>query len=175
MLTIVIPPGGRYSIPVNRDGVALHSHFNRDAITCVVISSGRELRTTEQILSDRLAGVGYVLNVFQKKSKSGIKTPKAEIALVKARLKRAEEHHPEWLKEQRGSGGLGCIKSWLKKSGANGQRQHLCGPRAVESGGTFRKSGSRVAHRRGDAPAAPYSSRDGRTVGHRLAKGIAAA
>jgi phage-related protein len=47
----------------------------------------------------RLAGVVYVLNVFQKKSKSGIKTPKAEIDLVKARLRRAEEHHAEWLKE----------------------------------------------------------------------------
>jgi phage-related protein len=33
----------------------------------------------------------YVLHVFQKKSKRGIETPKAEIEIVKARLKRAKE------------------------------------------------------------------------------------
>jgi phage-related protein len=33
----------------------------------------------------------YVLHVFQKKSKSGIKTPKQEIELIKSRLKQAEE------------------------------------------------------------------------------------
>jgi len=49
----------------------------------------------------------YVLHVFQKRSKHGIKTPKAEIDLVKARLKRAEEQHAEWLKEQKGSSGHG--------------------------------------------------------------------
>jgi len=55
----------------------------------------------------RLAGRVYVLHAFQKKSKSGIKTPKAEIGLVKARLKRAEEYHAEWLKEQQGRVGHG--------------------------------------------------------------------
>ena len=34
----------------------------------------------------------YVLHAFQKKSKSGIATPKAEIDLVKQRLKRAIEY-----------------------------------------------------------------------------------
>jgi phage-related protein len=57
--------------------------------------------TYRAVYTVRLAGVAYVLNVFQKKSKSGIRTPKAEIDLVKARLKRAEEHHAEWLKEQK--------------------------------------------------------------------------
>jgi len=55
----------------------------------------------------RLAGRVYVLHVFQKKSKSGVETPKAVIDLAKARLKRAEEQHAEWLKEQKGSGGHG--------------------------------------------------------------------
>src|SRR5579864_8732503 len=32
----------------------------------------------------------YVLHVFQKKSKSGVKTPKHEIELIEARLKRAK-------------------------------------------------------------------------------------
>jgi phage-related protein len=55
----------------------------------------------------RLAGRVYVLHVFQKKAKSGVKTPKAEIELVKARLKRAEEYHAEWLKAQKGRGEIG--------------------------------------------------------------------
>ena len=33
----------------------------------------------------------YVLHAFQKKSKSGIKTPREDVALIKARLKRAKE------------------------------------------------------------------------------------
>jgi len=33
----------------------------------------------------------YVLHVFQKKSKQGIKTPKKEIDLIKERLKQAKE------------------------------------------------------------------------------------
>jgi phage-related protein len=33
----------------------------------------------------------YVLHAFQKKSKRGIETPKAEMEIVKARLKRAKE------------------------------------------------------------------------------------
>lgn len=33
----------------------------------------------------------WVIHAFQKKSKTGIKTPKAEIDLAKARLKRLKE------------------------------------------------------------------------------------
>jgi phage-related protein len=43
----------------------------------------------------------YVLHAFQKKSKRGIATPKAEIELIRRRLKRAEEVHAEWLARQR--------------------------------------------------------------------------
>lgn len=38
----------------------------------------------------------YVLHAFQKKSKSGIETPKQDTDLVKARLKAAEEEHEKW-------------------------------------------------------------------------------
>jgi phage-related protein len=48
----------------------------------------------------RLASGIYVLHVFQKKSKTGIQTPKSEIDLIKARLKRAEEEHAGWLERQ---------------------------------------------------------------------------
>jgi len=61
--------------------------------------------TFRAVYTVRLAGRVYVLHAFQKKSKSGIKTSKAEIDLLKARLKRAEEEHAEWLKEQKGKGG----------------------------------------------------------------------
>ena len=40
----------------------------------------------------------YVLHAFQKKSKSGIATPKHEIELVKARLKDAEAWHHQLIK-----------------------------------------------------------------------------
>ena len=43
----------------------------------------------------------YVLHTFQKKSKTGIKTPKAGIAIFRSRPKRAEEEHARWLKAQK--------------------------------------------------------------------------
>jgi phage-related protein len=46
----------------------------------------------------------YVLHAFQKKSKKGIKTPKAEIELIKSRLKRAAEEHVVWMEQQEGIG-----------------------------------------------------------------------
>ncbi len=39
----------------------------------------------------RLAGVVYVLHAFQKKSKTGRETPKAEIDLTDRRLREAEQ------------------------------------------------------------------------------------
>jgi phage-related protein len=59
--------------------------------------------TYRAIYTVRFAGRVYVLHVFQKKSKTGIKTPKAEINLIQSRLKRAEEEHKTWLERQRGT------------------------------------------------------------------------
>jgi phage-related protein len=39
------------------------------------------------------AEVVYVLHIFQKKSKSGIATPKKDIDLIESRLKLAREHY----------------------------------------------------------------------------------
>jgi phage-related protein len=47
----------------------------------------------------RFATVVYVLHVFQKKSKSGIETPKQEIELIRQRLKTAERLYAERTKE----------------------------------------------------------------------------
>lgn len=58
--------------------------------------------TYRAVYTVRLAGRIYVLHVFQEKSKSGIKTPKPEIELIKSRLKRAEEEHARWLQGQKG-------------------------------------------------------------------------
>jgi phage-related protein len=43
----------------------------------------------------------YVLHAFQKKSKRGIATPKSDIDLIRRRLRDAEFHHAEWLKEKK--------------------------------------------------------------------------
>lgn len=52
--------------------------------------------TYRAVYTVRFAGAVYVLHVFQKKSRKGIATPKPDIELVKARLKRAEAHYAEW-------------------------------------------------------------------------------
>ena len=38
----------------------------------------------------------YVLHAFQKKSKSGGKTPKSDLEKIETRLKEAQERHKQW-------------------------------------------------------------------------------
>jgi phage-related protein len=57
--------------------------------------------TYRAVYTVRLGARVYVLHAFQKKSKSGIKTPKAAIELVRVRLRRAEEEHASWLERGR--------------------------------------------------------------------------
>jgi len=45
----------------------------------------------------------YVLHCFQKKSKSGIATPKQDLILIRTRLKKAEEEHREWQEQEKKS------------------------------------------------------------------------
>ena len=49
----------------------------------------------------RFFGVIYVLHAFQKKSKRGIATPKAEIEAIQQRLKRAKEDYEQWTRNVR--------------------------------------------------------------------------
>ena len=49
--------------------------------------------TFRAVYTVRLRGWVYVLHCFQKKSTKGIETPKADIDLIKNRLKDAIEHH----------------------------------------------------------------------------------
>jgi phage-related protein len=51
--------------------------------------------TYRAIYTVKLPSAIYVLHVFQKKSKTGIKTPKNELIKIQKRLKLAEEHHRE--------------------------------------------------------------------------------
>jgi phage-related protein len=46
----------------------------------------------------RFAGAVFVLHVFQKKSKSGIATPKQDMELIRQRLKAAEQIVKELLR-----------------------------------------------------------------------------
>jgi phage-related protein len=54
--------------------------------------------TYRAVYTVRLAGRVYALHAFKKKAKSGIKTPKTVLDLVKARLRVAEQRHAEWQK-----------------------------------------------------------------------------
>ena len=49
--------------------------------------------TYRAIYTVKLAGVVYVLHVFQKKSSHGIATPKRDLAVIRQRLRQAREHY----------------------------------------------------------------------------------
>jgi phage-related protein len=54
-----------------------------------------DTNTYRAVYTVKIADVIYVLHVFQKKSKHGISTPKQDIELIEARLKRAKEHYSQ--------------------------------------------------------------------------------
>ena len=56
--------------------------------------------TYRAVYTVQFAKVVYVLHAFQKKSKSGIATPKSELDLIEQRLKRAREDYEEWQRRQ---------------------------------------------------------------------------
>lgn len=49
--------------------------------------------TYRAVYTVRFAGAVYVLHAFQKKSKSGIKTPQEDVKLIGQRLKRAQQDY----------------------------------------------------------------------------------
>jgi phage-related protein len=49
--------------------------------------------TFRGMYTTRIADVVYVLDVFQKKSKSGVATPKPDLDRIRGRLKQAREHY----------------------------------------------------------------------------------
>ncbi len=56
--------------------------------------------TYRAVYTVQFSGVVYVLHAFQKKSRSGVATPKSEIDLITLRLARAKEDYRQWRKSQ---------------------------------------------------------------------------
>ena len=56
--------------------------------------------TYRAVYTVKFAGWVYVLHCFQKKSKSGIKTPKEDMDLIHARLKAAKQDFEAWKAKQ---------------------------------------------------------------------------
>ena len=52
--------------------------------------------TFRAVYTVRFAKVVYVLHAFQKKSKRGIATPRAELDLIGRRLRQAREDYEQW-------------------------------------------------------------------------------
>lgn len=57
--------------------------------------------TYRAVYTVRFEGVVYVLHAFQKKSKRGRETPRADLRLIKQRLQQAEVEYQRWLVNQR--------------------------------------------------------------------------
>jgi phage-related protein len=57
--------------------------------------------TFRAVYTIRFAKAVYVLHAFQKKSKRGIATPKAELDLINRRLQRATEDYKQWSKSKK--------------------------------------------------------------------------
>ncbi len=56
--------------------------------------------TYRAVYTVKFEGIVYVLHCFQKKSKRGTATPKQDIELIEARLKRAKEHYEQYYKQR---------------------------------------------------------------------------
>jgi phage-related protein len=56
--------------------------------------------TYRAVYTVKFSGWVYVLHCFQKKSKSGIATPKVDLELINTRLKAAKQDFDSWLAQQ---------------------------------------------------------------------------
>ena len=76
----------------HRDAKVLKGFGGAGVLEVVEDHDGNTFRAVYTV---KFAGAVYVLHAFQKKSKKGVKTPVAELDLIRQRLKAAEEHHAE--------------------------------------------------------------------------------
>ena len=74
---------------------ALKGFGDAGVLEVVVDFDGNAFRTVYTV---RFVEAVYVLHAFQKKSKRGIATPKAELDLVRMRLERAKKDYAQWRK-----------------------------------------------------------------------------
>jgi phage-related protein len=77
-------------------GKPLHGFGGRSVMELVRDDRGGTFRAVYTVQFPEIVAV---LHCFQKKSKKGIKTPKQDVELIHARLKRAEEMYMEWKKK----------------------------------------------------------------------------
>ena len=58
--------------------------------------------TYRAVYTVQFEGIVYVLHVFQKKSRKGSATPKADIDLIERRLKQAQKEYEQWQRPRDG-------------------------------------------------------------------------
>ena len=81
----------------HQDAKALSGFGSAGVLEVVEDFSGGTYRAVYTV---KFAGWIYVLHCFQKKSKSGIKTPKEDMDLINARLKAAKQDFEIWKMQQ---------------------------------------------------------------------------
>lgn len=80
------------------DAKPLHGFGGAGVLEVVEDDDGNTYRAVYTV---KFVGVIYVRHAFQKKSKSGVKTPAQEIDRIRSRLKEAQKHHAEWVEQQK--------------------------------------------------------------------------
>ncbi len=75
--------------------------FGGAGVLEVVVDDGGS--TFRGVYTVKFPGAVYALDVFQKKSKKGAKTPQGVVSRIKKRLQAAEVHYEQWL-ASRGTG-----------------------------------------------------------------------
>jgi phage-related protein len=77
-------------------GKVLHGFGGRSVVELIKDDRGGTFRAVYTV---RFPEIVAVLHCFQKKSKSGIETPKQDVELIHSRIKLAEEMYKEWKKK----------------------------------------------------------------------------
>jgi len=80
------------------DAKPLHGFGGAGVLEVVASHDGDTFRAVYTV---RFAEIVYVLHCFQKKSKSGVATPKQVMDLIRARLNAAEMEYMQWKKNQK--------------------------------------------------------------------------
>lgn len=70
-------------------------------VSVLEISEDFRTDTYRAVYTVRFVEAVYVLHCFQKKSKTGIETPKPDKALIESRLKQAKAIHEQLLKSRK--------------------------------------------------------------------------
>ncbi len=69
-----------------------------------IVTNDDHNREIRGAYTTKFGEVVYVLDVFVKKSKSGVQTPKRDEDRIRQRYKQAKEHYEENYREKRGKG-----------------------------------------------------------------------